>query len=204
MIAIIDYQMGNINSVARKLNKLGVAYVVTNNPTLIETADRIILPGVGHFGNAMQNLKKLELLGALNKFALVDKKPVLGICLGMQLMTQSSEEGNQEGLGWFNCTTEKLSVEDQYAFKLPHIGWNTITAAQDSQILMNIPDGSEVYFVHNYGVYSAPKEEQLTISSYERPIISGLIKNNIIGMQFHPEKSHDVGFTLLRNFLEFI
>lgn len=203
MIAIIDYQMGNINSVARKLDKLGAAHVITKDPSLIESAERIILPGVGHFGNAMQNLKELGLLEALNKFALLDKKPILGICLGMQLMTKSSQEGNQQGLGWFDCTTEKLSVEDQYAFKLPHIGWNTISAAQESPILKNIPDGSEVYFVHNYGVYSAPKEEQLTITSCERPIISGLIKNNIIGMQFHPEKSHDVGFALLRNFLEF-
>ena len=203
MIAIIDYQMGNINSVARKLNKLGVEYVVTNDPQVIESSERIILPGVGHFGQAMQNLKKLGLLETLNKFALIDKKPVLGICLGMQLMTKRSEEGDEQGLGWFNCTTEKLSVEDQFAFKLPHIGWNTISAAQESRILKNIPDGSEVYFVHNYGVYSAPQEEQLTITSYERPIISGLIINNIIGMQFHPEKSHDVGFALLRNFLEF-
>lgn len=203
MIAIIDYQMGNINSVARKLDKLGAPYLITNDSDAIECAERIILPGVGHFGQAMNNLKELNLLEPLNKFALVDKKPVLGICLGMQLMTKSSQEGNQQGLGWFDCITEKLSVQDKYAFKLPHIGWNIINAAQESPILKNIPVGSEVYFVHNYGVYSAPKEEQLTFTSYERPIISGLIKNNIIGMQFHPEKSHDIGFAILRNFLEF-
>ncbi len=203
MIAIIDYQMGNLNSVARKLDKLGANYCITNEPDEISAAERVILPGVGHFASAMDKIKELGLYDVLNIAALIDKKPILGICLGMQLMTKGSEEGNTPGFGWFDCVTEKLKVQDNKEFKLPHIGWNVIHAAQESQVLLNVPEGSEVYFVHNYGVYNAPKEEQLTITTYELPIISGLIKNNLIGMQFHPEKSHDTGVILLQNFLQF-
>ena len=170
---------------------------------MIAQAERLILPGVGHFGQAMDNLKKLGLIAILNDLVIESKIPVLGICLGMQLMTKSSEEGDVEGLGWFDCNTEKMKVGNNSIYKLPHIGWNTITFEQSNQLMEGIELNSEVYFVHNYGVYNAPQNQILNHTDYGSSFVSALQKDNIIGMQYHPEKSHDVGLQILRNFLKF-
>ena len=221
MILIVDYGMGNLHSVKRKLDKLHVPCMISSDPKDLEKADKIILPGVGHFGKAMDNIQKMGWMGPLNKAVLVDKKPVLGICLGMQLMTKGSEEGSEKGnesrelrtesdldhrklingLGWFDCITERLPITDTLRYKIPHTGWNTIEYDDPDPILKDVPSGSEVYFVHGFGVLAAPKDEVLTRTHYESPFISALRKGNIVGMQFHPEKSHETGMQLLKNFV---
>lgn len=204
MLVIVDYHMGNLHSVKKKLDFLHVESVISSDPAVLLSASRLLLPGVGHFGRAMGNLRKLQMLEALNEAALVKKTPVLGICLGMQLMTKSSEEGSEEGLGWFNCQTERLKVRDPYHFKIPHTGWNTIDHNASSPILKDVDAGSEVYFVHAYGVNTAPADEVLTTTVYDQRFVSALQKQNIIGMQFHPEKSHDVGMQIFQNFLNLL
>lgn len=204
MITIVNYHMGNLFSVEKKLHSLGANVRVSNDPSDIRDASKIILPGVGHFGKAMDQLRKLDLLEALNEAVLERKTPILGICLGMQLMTQGSEEGGVEGLGWFSCSTERMRVEDSLRYKIPHTGWNSIEHPETDSILNHVPSGSEMYFVHAYGVLKAKEEEVLCTTHYEQNFVSALKKDHIIGMQFHPEKSHDAGYQLLRNFNQFM
>jgi glutamine amidotransferase len=201
MVAIVNYGMGNIHSVKRKLDNLGVESIVSCDFREILTANRIILPGVGHFGRAMDELQKLDLIKTLHEVALEKKTPILGICLGMQLMTKGSDEGGTEGLGWFNCKTEKLIVDNPIAYKVPHTGWNTIQHNASESIFENVPTESEVYFVHSFGVNKAPENETLCTTVYSNTFVSGLKKDALIGMQFHPEKSHDCGLQLLNNFI---
>jgi glutamine amidotransferase len=204
MIAIVDYGMGNLRSVERNLSQLSKNSVVTSDAKTIEKADAIILPGVGHFGRAMEALKQRDLIHALNTSVLEKKTPILGICLGMQLMTQGSEEGGTEGLNWFSCKTERLIVEHPYSLKIPHVGWNTIDFTTEQTMLTHIPTGSEVYFVHSFGVLEATKDEVLTTTNYGNIFISSLKKGHLVGMQFHPEKSHDIGLQLFQNFIDSI
>ena len=221
MILIIDYGMGNIHSVKRKLELLKINCMVSSDPADLTKAEKLILPGVGHFGKAMENLRKDGWIEALNNAVLVDKKPILGICLGMQLMTRGSEEGSRwlsgenqesgawsleranliEGLGWFDAEVVRLEPKDKLRYKVPHTGWNTIEYKHADPILEDVPSGSEVYFVHTFAVLNAPEEEVLTRTTYESDFVSALKKENIVGMQFHPEKSHGVGMTLLKNFV---
>lgn len=200
MIALIDYGMGNLFSVKRKLEKLGFRTEITNERFLLQQASKIILPGVGHFGKAMDELKRRDLVSPLTDLVKDQKVPVLGICLGMQLMTSGSEEGSCEGLNWFSCKTERLKTTDKIRFKVPHIGWNTIEFQEGNALLDNIPTGSEMYFVHSYGVLQALQEDTLTTTRYETSFVSGLKKDLIFGVQFHPEKSHDLGPKMLYNF----
>ena len=201
MMTIVDYQMGNLHSVKRAFNRLGVEVSIATKQSEILSAKKLILPGVGHFGKAMDALKQLDLVGVLNEKVIDKKTPILGICLGMQLMTKGSEEGSVEGLGWFNCATKRLVVDDPFAFKIPHVGWNTIAHPNTTPLLDQVPSGSEVYFVHSYGVLDAPEDEVLTKTVYGNTFVSALKKDNIVGMQFHPEKSHDVGLRLLGNWV---
>jgi glutamine amidotransferase len=210
MILIIDYGMGNIHSVRRKLERLKVDCLVSSDPSDIKKAEKIILPGVGHFGKAMQNLKEQGLIEPLNEAVLADKKPILGICLGLQLMTRGSEEGLEkrsettekvEGLGWFDAEVVRMQPKDTLRYKIPHTGWNSLEYTKDDPILKDVPSGSEMYFVHGYGVLTAPEAEILTRTTYEKTFVSTLKKDHIVGMQFHPEKSHEAGLTLLKNFV---
>jgi glutamine amidotransferase len=201
MTTIVQYTTGNVFSVQKQIERCGVSVRVSSDPSDILSADRLILPGVGHFGRAMDHLRKTGLDKVLAEAVLEHKKPILGICLGMQLMTQGSEEGGTEGLGWFDCRTERLQVSDPYAFKIPHTGWNTIEHSGKHPLLNGVPSGSEVYFVHAYGVLQAPTEQILTTTSYDQAFVSALHRESIIGMQFHPEKSHDTGLQIFQNFL---
>lgn len=201
MTTIINYNMGNLFSVEKKLLHLGAKVTTAVDRDAILRADRIVLPGVGHFGKAMEQLQKLDLIGPLHEAVLERKTPVLGICLGMQLMTSGSEEGGTEGLGWFECKTERLVVSDPHRYKIPHTGWNTIAHNEQDPILSNVPSGSEMYFVHAYSVLQADDEITLSKTTYESEFVSALKKNNIAGMQFHPEKSHDAGLQVFKNFL---
>lgn len=200
-ILILDYGMGNLRSVAKKLHDLGVDFSQGATKELIEEADKIILPGVGHFGKAMSNLQSLNLIEPLNKAVLKDKKPILGICLGMQLMTKSSEEGNNDGLGWIDATVKKMHVSDTLKFKVPHTGWNTITKQKESRLLKGIDNNTEQYFVHAFYVECEKESDILTTTLYDTEFTSAFEVDNIFGVQFHPEKSHDIGRKIIENFI---
>ncbi|OFY18583.1 MAG: imidazole glycerol phosphate synthase, glutamine amidotransferase subunit [Bacteroidetes bacterium GWF2_33_38] len=201
-IIIVDYGMGNLHSVKKKLLRLNVNPIISSNPNEIESADKIILPGVGHFQKAMENLQKLNLIDALNEIVLIKQKPILGICLGMQLMANKSEEGNANGLGWIDAEVVKFIVKDTLKYKIPHTGWNQIIKTKDSLLMKNISDLSEFYFVHSYHFLVNNNEDILNETEYEYKFISAIEKNNIFGVQYHPEKSHDDGERLLKNFIE--
>ena len=201
-IVVIDYGMGNHFSVQKKMNRLGYDALITNDVKLIKDSEKIILPGVGHFGRAMENLHQLNLIDILNEEVLQKKKPILGICLGMQLMASSSGEGNTKGLNWIDATVDKFNVTDQLKYKIPHTGWNQIKTLKNSKLLNGIVDSSEFYFVHSYHFKCNDTVDALCSTDYESAFISAVEHDNIFGVQFHPEKSHDIGMQLLKNFIE--
>jgi glutamine amidotransferase len=199
---IIDYGMGNLHSVKKKLQRIGLTAEISNNPVVIAQATKLILPGVGHFSKAIHNLKALHLFDALNEAVLVRKTPILGICLGLQLMAKHSEEGDDDGFGWFDAEVVHFNIQDQLKHKVPHMGWNNVNAMKQSALFDGIPESQEFYFVHSYHIKSNKKEDVLATTEYEYSFVSALEKDNIFGVQFHPEKSHDVGEKMLSNFLK--
>lgn len=200
-VTIVDFRMGNINSILKKVNLIGFETIVSNNPNEILKANKIILPGVGHFGKAMENLNKLNLIEPLNNFVIIQKKPILGICLGMQLMTQKSEEGNVDGFGWFDAEVIKFKIKNPYKYKIPHTGWNKLKIQKQSKLMSGINENDEFYFVHSYHTISN-SQDALSETEYEYNFVSAIEKNNIFGVQYHPEKSHDAGQKLFENFLK--
>lgn len=200
-VSILNYGMGNIDSISHKIKKIGHDVLIISSRDEIARAEKLILPGVGHFQKAMENLQQNNLVDALNDAVIINKTPVLGICLGMQLMCKFSEEGNKSGLGWFDVNVEKMVMGNKLRFKVPHTGWNIVEFTPNPLITDKIPSGSEFYFVHSYAVKSAPHENILSTTHYETEFISGLVKDNIYGVQFHPEKSHQIGEQLINNFI---
>jgi glutamine amidotransferase len=200
-IVIVDCGMGNLFSVKKKFKSLDEGVIVSSLPEDLNNADKIVLPGVGHFGMAIDNLKKLGLLDALNENVLVKKKPILGICLGMQLMAKSSEEGNVSGLGWLDAEVVRFKVSDKLKYKIPHIGWNQVQNQKDSLLTKGIPNDSEFYFIHSYHFKCNSTSDILHLTEYEYSFPSAIEKDNIFGVQYHPEKSHDIGITMLNNFI---
>jgi glutamine amidotransferase len=201
-VMIVDFGMGNHHSVMRKLQRLNVDAVLSSLGIDVLKADKIILPGVGHFGRAMENLHSLNLTNALNAAVLTDKKPVLGICLGMQLMAKKSDEGDAKGLGWLNAEVVRLNIKDRLRFKVPHTGWNSVSLQKESRLFKGLPDHSFLYFVHSFHLVCQEKDEVLGITQYEQSFVSAVEKENIFGVQFHPEKSHEAGLQLLKNFID--
>lgn len=201
-VVVVDYGMGNLQSVARKIKKLGIDVEISSDAQLISQADKLILPGVGHFSKAMENLNQLQLIPVLEDAVHTHKKPILGICLGMQLMARFSEEGNVDGLNWFDATVKRFQVKDSLKYKIPHIGWNQVKGLKSSKLLNGIEDESEFYFVHSYHFELNQESDGLCETTYEYPFVSAIEKDNMFGVQFHPEKSHDVGLQMLRNFVE--
>ena len=201
-VIIVDYGCGNIASVVRSFGRQKCSVCCSSNPSDILSADRIILPGVGQFAIGMKALEQLNLLDALCEFVTIKKKPILGICLGMQLMTKRSEEGDVDGLGWFDAETIKFRVEDKQRFKIPHIGWNTIQQNRSHTILNNVTEDSFFYFVHSYHVECVNQADSLGVTDYAYSFSSIIQKENIIGVQFHPEKSYEAGDMMFENFLK--
>jgi glutamine amidotransferase len=200
-IAIVDYGMGNLHSVQRKLTRIGAQTIVTSDPSVISRAEKVILPGVGHFQTAMKNLRQLGLLAALNETR-VRGVPFLGICLGMQLIANRSEEGDTDGLGWLDAKVTRFKVSDTVRFKVPHMGWNEILQKRKSALFKNIPDRAMFYFVHAYHLVANREAIVLSETEYDYSFVSAVESENVFGVQFHPEKSHDVGELLLRNFID--
>lgn len=201
-LVIVDYGTGNLNSVKKSLDRMRVSSIISSDPKDIINSEKIILPGVGHFGKAMSNLKELNLLDALHEAVLVKQKPILGICLGMELMAKESEEGNAEGLGWLDAEVIKFSVSDKIKYKTPYIGWNHIYIKKNSLLMNNISELSEFYFVHSYHLKIKNQSDILNETQYDHFFPSAIEKDNIFGVQYHPEKSHDAGAQLLKNFIE--
>jgi glutamine amidotransferase len=193
MIAVVDYEAGNIGSIANALKRLGVDYEVTNNDEKITTADGVIFPGQGRAGPAMESLKK----NGLNEILPSLKQPFLGICLGMQLMVEDLEEDNQAGLGIIEGSCKRFKDINP----VPHMGWNTLNITKDSQIFEGLQPESYVYFVHSYAV-QAPGEFVFSETDYGGDFASGIGKENFFGLQFHPEKSAKSGEQILINFLK--
>ncbi|ARV09688.1 imidazole glycerol phosphate synthase subunit HisH [Winogradskyella sp. PC-19] len=200
MISIIDYGAGNLGSIENMIKRIGHKSQITNSIDLIENSEKLILPGVGSFDHGMSQLKNSGLIDVINKKVLEDKTPILGICLGMQLMTEFSEEGDHKGLGWFNAEVVKFKSEEK-KMKIPHMGWNIVDIKKESKIITDVEEEKRYYFVHSYYVKSNAEEEVLTTTNYINTFASALEKNNIFGVQFHPEKSHKFGLEVLRNFV---
>jgi glutamine amidotransferase len=202
MITIIDYGMGNLGSIANMIKKVGGKSIITSDINEIKNAKKIVLPGVGAFDNAVENLKKFDLWNLLKNKIFIEKVPIMGICLGMQLLTKGSEEGNLEGLGCINAYTKKFKFEDN-KLKIPHMGWNIVKLQKKSLLFEGMEkQENRFYFVHSYAVECYEKEDILTTTYYGYEFVSSFEKENIIGCQFHPEKSHKFGMKLFKNFVE--
>lgn len=203
MITIIDYKTGNLGSIQNILKRIGEDSVVTSDKDTIALATKLILPGVGAFDTGMSNLAELDLISILNKKVMVEKTPVLGICLGMQLLSNGSEEGSLPGLGWIDAETVRFRFKDTLEYKSPHMGWNFIRQHKSGRLLDNMYPEPRFYFVHSYFFKSNVTEDILTSTTYEIEFTSSVERGNILGVQFHPEKSHKFGMKLLKNFVDF-
>ena len=202
MIAIVDYGMGNLRSVHKAFEMVGHKAMVTRDPKEIDRATHVVLPGVGAFGDCMDNLIRYQLDEPIRR-AIHDGKPFLGICLGLQLLfTESEEFGTHEGLKILPGKIRRIPNPSgsSEGFKIPHMGWNTISIRQPSPILDGIASDSFVYFVHSYYVVPDNQDVTCTVTEYGVPFVSSVWKDNIFATQFHPEKSQRVGLQLFRNF----
>jgi glutamine amidotransferase len=200
MIIIIDYGMGNLGSLANMLKIIRVPAKISSNIEEIESAEKLILPGVGSFDHGMQKLREQDLIDILNKKVVRDKIPILGICLGMQLFTKTSEEGAEQGMGWVDAKTVKFNADKDSLFKIPHMGWDTLDIKKSHFLMKDTDSNAMYYFVHSFHVVCSHSEDVLSTTHYGYDFVSSLAKDNIIGVQFHPEKSHKYGMKLLDNF----
>ncbi len=205
MLVIVDYGMGNLGSVKNMLKKVGEESLISSKKEDIKSATKLLLPGVGSFDNAMKNLQKLDLIELIKEKVLVDKTPIMGICLGMQLLTKGSQEGKLEGFGFIDAEAKRFDFEDiKEDLPIPHMGWNRVDVQKESKLYRdNNHKNRRFYFVHSYAVTCKNKEDVLSLTTYGYDFVSGFEKDNIIGCQFHPEKSHRYGMALFKNFVEY-
>src|SRR5688572_23686790 len=201
-IVIVEYGTGNLNSVKRTLDRLRATSIVSSCAEDIANADKIILPGVGHFGRAMSKLRELGFIDVLNEAVLDRQKPILGICLGVELMAKTSEEGDTPGLGWLDAETVRFNISDKSRYKVPHMGWNQISIKKSSRLMTGVSELSEFYFAHSYHLRLSDRSDLLNETEYETSFPSAVEKDNVFGVQYHPEKSHDTGFQVMKNFIE--
>ena len=200
MIAMIDYDAGNIKSVEKALQKLGADGVITKDPQVILSADKVILPGVGAFGDAMNNLKKYGLDKVIHQ--VVEKGiPFLGICLGLQLLFERSDE-SPEAVGLGILKGEVLRIPDAEGLKIPHMGWNSLHLQNNGRLFKGLKENDYVYFVHSYYLKAEEEEIVKATTNYSVNIHASVEKDNVFACQFHPEKSSDVGLQILKNFVE--
>jgi imidazole glycerol-phosphate synthase subunit HisH len=200
MNVIINYGLGNLTSVLNMHKRLGIEACITDDLDIISKASKVILPGVGHFDKGMQNLNKSGLTEILNQKILVDKIPVLGICLGAQLMTRKSEEGNELGLGWVNADTVRFQLESFDNYKVPHMGWGDINFVKPSLLWENTKLPARFYHVHAFHFKFDEPYNVIGTCKYGYEFATAFQNENIYGVQFHPEKSHKFGMKVLENF----
>ncbi len=198
MITIVDYGMGNLGSILNMFKRIGARARISANPLDLEHAEKILLPGVGAFDGAMERINSGGFREVLDRKALVERIPVLGICLGMQLLTRSSEEGRIAGLGWISAETRRFPQSNR--LKVPHMGWNAVNPLRGSPLTMGLAPGARYYFVHSFYVRVDHDEDSVLQTHYGVTFDAAVEHGNIFGAQFHPEKSHRFGMQLLSNF----
>ncbi len=200
MIVIVDYGVGNLTSIQNMLKKGGTTSLISGKEADILSASKILLPGMGHFDNCMQRFNASGLRSTIEKKVFTDKTPLLGICVGLQMFMESSEEGNEAGLGWMAGKTVRFKPEQMnHSLKIPHMGWQEVKAVKQSALWKGL-EGSRFYFAHSFYVQPASVSDTLLMADYGYTIAVGLEKDNILGVQFHPEKSHRFGMQMLQNF----
>lgn len=200
MIAIINYGLGNLASIKNMCRRLGIDAVITDDAEKIKEASHLLLPGVGHFKRGMANLNESGLREVITKEVMENKKPILGICLGAQLLTKHSEEGDIDGLGWVDAKTVRFDAEKLGKLPIPHMGWTDIKPDGNCELMKNLPEDPRYYFVHSYHFLFEQQEEVTATAVYGYEFACAFQKGNVFGAQFHPEKSHKFGMRLLENF----
>ena len=207
-VSIVDYGTGNLNSVSKALEVAAeqiskkINIKISNKPKDILDSDRIILPGQGSYRHCALGVKNITgLWDSLNEFVLIKKKPIFGICVGMQLFSeQGYEEQVTEGFGWIKGSVKKIEINNK-DLKLPHMGWNEVNVVKKNDLFLDIKNLSHFYFVHSFAFGAKDEKDVICITDYEKPVVAGILKENIFGTQFHPEKSQSNGIKLLSNFL---
>lgn len=200
MLTIVDYGVGNLASIQNMFKKGGTKTLISSDPEAIKAASKLLLPGMGHFDNCMKRINASGLLPIINQKVFIDKIPLLGICVGLQMFMRSSEEGNEAGLDWINGRTIRFQKDILPAdFKIPNMGWLDVNKAKSSPLLEGL-EGSRFYFAHSFHVEPVDEADILLTAEYGYRFTVGIEKDNIIGVQFHPEKSHRFGMQLLKNF----
>jgi imidazole glycerol-phosphate synthase subunit HisH len=202
-VVIVDYGVGNLGSIVNMLKKAGAEGVTSADPEVVRRASRLILAGVGAFDTGIRNLRERGLVELLDDRVRAGV-PVLGLCLGMQLLGHASEEGTLAGLGWINARARRFTFHDQPSLKVPHMGWNTVTTVSPHPLLQDLGDDARFYFVHSYYMSCADPSLEIGRSRYGFDFCSVVAAGNVLGVQFHPEKSHKFGMALLRNFIHFV
>ncbi len=203
MIAIVDYGVGNLGSILNMLKKVGAKAQASSDPHMLRQAEKLILPGVGAFDAGMKKLNETGLVPVLNELVLEKRVPVIGLCLGMQLMTKRSEEGTEAGLGWIEAETVRFKFGPENAhLKVPHMGWNTLDIRRAHPLVADLESESRFYFVHSYHIVCADETDVVAYTDYGYPLAAVIKRGNIMGAQFHPEKSHKFGMQFFKNFAE--
>ncbi|MGE0775013.1 MAG: imidazole glycerol phosphate synthase subunit HisH [Sphingomonadaceae bacterium] len=201
MIAIVDYDIGNLAAVSNMLRRIGFDSIITADPAQIAAADKLILPGNGHFDTCMKNIRASGLVPLLEKRVLEEATPLLGICVGAQMLGTGSEEGSEPGLGWFDMRVRRFPRQE--GLRVPHMGWNQVTMPDPAHpLVQGLGDDARFYFVHSYYLEPAASVTTLLGCEYGLPFAAGVARDNIAGVQFHPEKSHRFGKQLLLNFAQ--
>ena len=201
MITIVDYGVGNLGSIVNMLKKVGFKASASSDPAVLRQAEKLILPGA--FDAGMRKLHETGLVPVLNELVLEAKVPVIGLCLGMQLMTRSSEEGQETGLGWIAAETVRFKFDQsQSHLKIPHMGWNTLDIRRSHPLVADLQPDARFYFVHSYHIVCEDETDVVAFTDYGYPLAAIIGKDNVMGAQFHPEKSHRYGMQLLKNFAE--
>jgi glutamine amidotransferase len=204
MLCIIDYGLGNLGSIANMLKRLSVPCKITSSADDILSASKLILPGVGAFDAGMENLHQRGLIPVLNEAVVQRHITTLGICLGMQLMTKGSEEGSLPGLGWIDARARRFDLAGlSERLPVPHMSWCDVTIKYSNALTANLPPAPRFYFVHSYYVVCTNPADELLLANYGINFVAGFAHRNVIGFQFHPEKSHRFGMALLKNFVQF-
>ena len=200
-VVVVDYGMGNVGSIVNMLKKIGTEATVSREPDVIAKASRLILPGVGAFDSAMKRIREFGLREVLDQKARIEKTPIIGLCLGMQLLTEGSEEGSEPGLGWVPGHTLKFDGRAYPDIRIPHMGWNTTHRVRTDELTSDFASDPRFYFVHSYYVKCDDPADVVLTARHGVEFHAALHRDNIFGVQFHPEKSHHFGMTLLTGFL---
>lgn len=202
MITIIDYGVGNLFSILNMLKKTGAEVVISSNPAEISSASKLILPGVGAFDSCVSRLNDSGLIDIINHKVKKEKVPVLGICVGMQMLLEGSEEGQMAGLGWIKGRNVRFNKELLFPqLKIPHMGWSDVNTLNSSRLMANMYEEPRFYFVHSFHAILEEKKSELLSAHYGYTFVAAIEQDNILGVQFHPEKSHKFGTRLFENFV---